>query len=110
MNTPVALSFIFDAVRILNQAKDHQITLTAADKELLDELLKKIVPEVFSLTDESASAGSESVVPGLMDMILEIRKEAKAKKDWTTSDLIRDRLKALGVQVKDTKDGAEWSL
>jgi len=110
LNTPVALSYIFDAVRILNQAKDHQIVLSVADRVLLDELLKKIVPDVFSLTDESASSGSDSVVPGLMDMILEIRKEAKAKKDWTTSDLIRDRLKALGVQVKDTKDGVEWSL
>jgi len=110
MNTPVALSYIYDAIRLLNQAKDHQIILTVADKALLDELLKKIVPDVLGLVDESAATGSESVVDGLMEMILEIRKDAKAKKDWATSDLIRDRLKAVGIQVKDTKDGVEWCL
>jgi cysteinyl-tRNA synthetase len=43
-------------------------------------------------------------------MVLEVRKEAKAKKDWATSDLIRDRLKEIGVNIKDTKEGTEWSL
>lgn len=43
-------------------------------------------------------------------MVLEERKAAKAAKDWATSDKIRDNLKALGIAVKDTKDGAEWSF
>ena len=45
-----------------------------------------------------------------MDMILEVRREAKARKDFATSDNIRDRLKGLGVTIKDTKDGTEWSM
>ena len=45
-----------------------------------------------------------------MDMILEVRREAKARKDFTTSDSIRDRLKELGVTIKDTKEGTEWSM
>jgi len=109
LNTPVALSYIYDAIRLLNQAKDHQITLSEGDKVLLDELLLKIVPDVLGLIDESASSGSESVVDGLMEMVLEIRRDAKARKDWATSDLIRDRLKSIGIQVKDTKDGVEWN-
>ena len=47
---------------------------------------------------------------GAVDLLLQIRSEAKAKKDWTTSDLIRDRMAALGFAVKDTKDGVEWSV
>ena len=50
------------------------------------------------------------VIDGLMQMVLEQRAAAKAAKDWATSDHIRDALKALGIQVKDTKDGAEWTL
>ena len=47
---------------------------------------------------------------GAVDLLLQVRGEAKARKDWATSDLIRDRLAALGFAVKDTKDGVEWSV
>ena len=60
--------------------------------------------------DESAGNGSEELVGGLVEMILDVRKVAKSNKDFATSDLIRDKLKALGVQIKDTKDGVEWTL
>ena len=50
------------------------------------------------------------VIDGLMNMVLEERKAAKAAKDWTTSDRIRDDLKKLGVMIKDTKEGTEWNL
>jgi cysteinyl-tRNA synthetase len=49
-------------------------------------------------------------IDGLVNMVLEQRKAAKAAKDWTTSDRIRDDLKALGIQIKDGKDGTEWTL
>ena len=67
---------------------------------------------VLGLKDESAGDGgkSQEVISGLMDMVLEERAKAKAAKDWTQSDAIRDHLKALGITVKDTKDGAEWTL
>ena len=47
---------------------------------------------------------------GAVDLLLQVRGEAKAKKDWATSDLIRDRMAQLGFAVKDTRDGAEWSI
>ena len=63
------------------------------------------------LGDEAAAGGADKkVIDGLMAMVLEQRAAAKAAKDWATSDRIRDNLKALGIQVKDTKDGAEWTL
>ena len=65
---------------------------------------------MLGLIDESdASAGSD-VVGGLMDLIIDIRSSARENKDWATSDLIRDRLKEAGVEIKDTKDGVEWRI
>ena len=110
INTPIALSHLFDAVRIINQVKDGQSAINANDKALLDELFLKFIPDVLGLVDESAGNGSEELVGGLVEMILEVRKVAKSNKDFATSDLIRDKLKALGVQIKDTKDGVEWTL
>ena len=73
--------------------------------------LDDIVFGVLGLVDEESSEGTMGkVVSGLMDMVLESRAAAKAAKDWNTSDHIRDCLKALGIQVKDTRDGAEWTL
>ena len=67
---------------------------------------------MLGLRDESAaeSGKGRDVVAGLMEMVLEDRAKAKAAKDWAASDAIRDHLKALGITVKDTKDGAEWTL
>lgn len=110
MNTPIALSYVFDAVKIVNQIKDGSVAISEDDKVKLSEILNEIVPNVFGLKDESSEGNSESVVNGLVEMVLDVRKEAKAKKDFATSDLIRDRLKDLGIQIKDTKDGVEWTL
>ena len=110
LNTPVALAKVFDAVRIVNQAKDGSIKLSDKDFESLSELFGKIVPDVMGLVDEVSASSEEKTLEGLMDMILEVRREAKARKDFATSDNIRDRLKGLGVTIKDTKDGTEWSM
>ena len=111
INTPVALAHISEAVRLINSAKAKQLTLGEGDKATLVQIFDDIVFGVLGLRDEEASEGSEGkVIAGLMDMVLEQRAAAKAAKDWTTSDHIRDTLKALGIQVKDTKDGAEWTL
>lgn len=110
LNTPIALSHLFDAVRIINQVKDSQLHITLKDKELLEELFLRFIPDVLGLVDESSESGSGELIDGLVEMILDVRKVAKSNKDFATSDLIRDKLKALGVQIKDTKDGVEWSL
>ena len=112
LNTPIALSHIFDAVRIINTAKDRKITLDASDYKALVDLFDNIVFGVLGLRDDEASEGGKAVktIDGLVQMVLEQRKAAKAAKDWATSDRIRDDLKALGIQIKDTKDGTEWTL
>ena len=112
LNTPIALSHVFDAVRIINTAKDKTIVLDASDYKALVDLFDNIVYGVLGLRDEEASEGGKAIrtIDGLMQMVIEQRKAAKAAKDWATSDRIRDDLKALGIQIKDTKDGTEWTL
>ena len=111
MNTPIALAHISEAVRLVNCAKAGQIRLGAADLETLVQIFDDIVFGVLGLRDEElGESGSGKVISGLMEMVLDQRAKAKAEKDWTTSDHIRDALKALGIQVKDTKDGAEWTF
>ena len=111
MNTPVALAHISEAVKLINSAKAGQLKLSKGDLDTLVQLFDDIVFGVLGLKDEEAAGGTGmKVIDGLMQMVLEQRAAAKAAKDWTTSDHIRDALKALGIQVKDTKDGAEWTL
>jgi cysteinyl-tRNA synthetase len=76
------------------------------------DLFDNIVFGVLGLRDDEASEGGKTVktIDGLVQMVLEQRKAAKAARDWATSDRIRDDLKALGIQIKDTKDGTEWTL
>lgn len=114
MNTSIALSNIFDAVKIINSAKDGKIKLSKNDFESLLLLFDNIIYGVLGLRDDSSNGGASSQVnktlEGVMDMVLEQRAKAKANKDWTTSDAIRDQLTKLGITVKDTKDGAEWTI
>ena len=110
LNTPVALSHVFDAVRIINSAKEKKTVLGKGDLSALLRLFDDIVSGVLGLRDEDAAGGkAEKIIDGLMGMVIEERKAAKEAKDWATSDRIRDSLKALGIQLKDTKDGTEWS-
>lgn len=109
-NTPTLVAHLFEGVRIINSAVDKTETLTADDIDKLRTLMHVFVFEVLGLTDEADAGAGSDVIDGLMDLIFDIRKSSRENKDWTTSDLIRDRLQKVGIQVKDTKDGAEWRL
>ncbi len=108
-NTPIVIAHLFEAVKTINSVHDKKDTLTQADIDELKRLFDVFAFDILGLTDESASDNA-AVVNGLMDMILDIRAKAKANKDWTTSDAIRDKLKEIGITVKDGKDGATWSI
>lgn len=109
-NSPVLISHLFEAVRIVNSAKDKTESLTVTDLETLKALMHTFVFDVLGLLDELKSSAGSNVIDRLMNLILDIRKSARKNKDWTTSDKIRDELKAAGVEVKDTKEGAEWRV
>jgi len=108
-NTAIAISHLFDAVRILNTAKDGNASLTTGDIDLLKKLLDDFLTNVLGITDE-ATNGNSAAVEGLMSMILDIRQQAKVDKNYALSDEIRNKLTAIGIAIKDGKDSAEWSF
>jgi cysteinyl-tRNA synthetase len=110
MNTPVAVAYLFDAVRIVNSAKDGQIAISDKDKEILAQLFDNIATGVLGLKDENTQSGNTKIINGVVEMVLEMRREAKAARDYAKSDQIRDRLIQLGITIKDTKEGSEWSI
>lgn len=107
MNTPIVISHLFEVAKVINTVNDKKASLTQSDIDELKSIFDIFVFQVLGLRDES-SADNEAMLDGLMQMILEIRATAKANKDWATSDKIRDSLSAIGIAVKDGKDGATW--
>jgi cysteinyl-tRNA synthetase len=106
-NTPIALSHLFEGVRIINSVNDGKETISAADKTLLTQLMNDFVFGILGLKEENAV--NTGKIDGLMHMILEVRNESKAKKDFATSDLIRDKLKEIGFEIKDGKEGTTYT-
>ena len=109
LNSPLVIAALFDWVRIINQLHEGQQTISAEDLEHLRKSVNTIVFDVLGLRNES-SAGADDKVGPLVEMILDVRSEAKAAKNWALSDQIRDRLAEIGIRVKDRKDGADWEL
>ena len=109
LNTPIVISHLFDMAKVINTVNDRKATLTQADIDELKSVMDTFVCSVMGLRDEAAGDNT-ALVDGLMQMILDVRATAKANKDWATSDKIRDNLNALGVTVKDGKDGATWEI
>jgi cysteinyl-tRNA synthetase len=114
LNTPIVIAHLFEACRLINLVNDGNATATAQDIETLKELFNTFMVEILGIrTEIVAGAGNADAMRPFeeaIDLLLQIRSEAKAKKDWATSDLIRNRLAEIGFNVKDTKDGFEWSL
>ena len=113
LNTPIAIANLSEAVKLINMSKDKKATLTDGDKKALLKLFDEVVYGGLGLVDEDAAGGSgkaEKALEGAMEIVLEDRRKARAAKDWAESDRIRDLLKASGITVKDTKDGATWTL
>ena len=111
LNTPNVISVLFEAVKIINSAADGLVRLDAGDIARLKELFDVMLGEILGIRLESVGSSSDSeAYKGAVDLLMEIRANAKQAKDWTTSDLIRDKLAALGFSVKDTKNGVEWSV
>ena len=111
LNSPIVISHLFDACRTINSIVDHKASITPEGLEQLTRVFRTFVLDILGLKEEAGSGTArEEAFGAVVDMLLEQRAKAKANKDWATSDLIRDRLAALGFEVKDTKDGFSWKL
>lgn len=111
LNTPIVISHLFDATRMINTIVDKKATISAEDLEELKSVFHLFVFDLLGLTAQTENnAAREEAYGKVVDMLLEQRMQAKANKDWATSDKIRDHLATLGFEVKDTKDGFSWKL
>ncbi len=111
LNTPIAIAHLFDGVKAINSIKDGKETISLTDLNKLKHLFKTFTFDILGFVNETETKSeSKDITAGLMDFILDIRQNAKDSKDWTTSDKIRDQMKALGIEIKDGKEGAEWSI
>ncbi len=107
-NTPIALSHLFEAVRIINSVNDGKEKITEADKNALIQLMNEIVEDVLGLKQENTA--DTAITDGLIQMVLQVRNDAKSRKDFATSDTIRDQLKEIGIEIKDGKEGTTYAL
>lgn len=112
LNTPILIAHLFDAVKGINNVLAGNATLTADDLALLKKLMKDMVVDILGLSvnSESSTGGNDELLSETINLLLNLRIDAKANKDWATADKIRNELQALGVEIKDTKDGFEWSI
>ena len=108
-NSPILLAHLFDGVKTINSINDGKETISKEDLELFKKTFNGFVFDVLGLKEEKASSGNDGLVENLMALILEIRNEAKAKKDFSTSDKLRDGLAKSKISIKDAKDGVTWA-
>lgn len=108
LNTPILISHLFDGVRIINSVNDGTERIDEKGIESLRKLFDDFVFQILGLRDETKDSKADDLADDLMKIIIDLRQEARTKKDFGTSDKIRDELKEAGVILKDTKEGVNW--
>jgi cysteinyl-tRNA synthetase len=109
-NSPVLIAQLFKAVRWIHQVSEGKMRLSGEDKLLLGETLNGFVLDVLGLEKAISGSGQGETLDGVMALLIELRNKARTDKDYATSDRIRDALGALGIQLKDGKEGTTYSL
>ena len=109
-NTPILLSHIFEAVRIINSVNDKHEQLTANDIQEIKHMFQHFVIDVLGLNAEEELSKHTEVLNKVVKVVLDMRVEAKQQKDFKTSDTLRDKLLEAGISIKDTKEGSTWAL
>nr|WP_299384666.1 cysteine--tRNA ligase [Allomuricauda sp.] len=109
-NTPILISNLFDAVKRINLVKEGKETLSEADKNLLVDTMSAFIHDVLGIENQAHSDDNSQTLNGIVELLIGLRNEARANKDFATSDKIRDELNALGVQLKDGKDGTSFTI
>ncbi len=109
-NTPMLISNLFEAVKVINQIKDEKASLTVEDIEVLKSTLNAFVFDVLGLINETIDTNSSGKLSGVVELLIKMRKEARVDKDWALSDKIRDELLVLGIQLKDGREGTTFSV
>ncbi|CAM1356506.1 cysteine--tRNA ligase [Tenacibaculum ascidiaceicola] len=109
-NTPILISHLFEAVRVINQIKEGKAILTTEDLEVFKNTINAFVFDVLGLMNETSEGNNSDKLSGVVEMLISMRKEARENKDWALSDEIRDRLLELGIQLKDGREGTTFTV
>ena len=109
-NTPILIAHLFEAVKHINLVKEEKENITASDKELLQQTIHDFVFEVLGLEHKSEGNQDSNKLQGVVELLIQLRNEARTNKDFATSDKIRDQLSGMGIQLKDGKDGTTFSV
>jgi cysteinyl-tRNA synthetase len=110
LNSPALLSALFEGVRYINSVNDGSDKLTGGNLESLKNLFSTFVSDILGLKDETIGKENEKLTDDLMKIIINLRQDAKNRKEWALSDHIREELKKAGITLKDLKEGAEWEV
>ncbi len=109
-NTPILIANLFEGIKVVNLVKDGKETLTAEDLKTLADTLNTFTFDVIGIKDEKTAANNSDKLEGVVEMLIDMRLEARANKNFALSDQIRDQLSALGIQLKDGKEGTTFSI
>ena len=109
-NTPILVAHLFEGVRYINLLKEGKETLKAADLETFTRAMDAFVFDILGLKSETEAAGNSDKLEGVVNMLIGMRNEARANKDFALSDQIRNRLTELGIELKDSKEGTTFSV
>lgn len=108
-NTPIAIAHLFEAAGWINKINDHTASITTHDLNALTSFMNTIVFDVLGLADENNEKATDLIDP-LVQILINMRNEAKAEKDYKKSDDIRNKLLQAGFEIKDGKDGTTYSI
>lgn len=109
-NTPILIAHLFEGIKFVNLVNDGKETLTAEDLKTLSETLNTFVFDILGIRNEKLVANNSDKLDGVVEMLITMRLEARANKNFALSDQIRDQLLALGIQLKDGKEGTTFSI
>lgn len=109
-NSPILIANMFEAVKFINATKEGKATISASDLELLKETLNAFIFDVLGLQDANVSESNNEKLEGVVNMLIGMRNQARADKNFALSDQIRNELLALGIQLKDGKEGTTFSF
>ncbi len=111
-NAPAAIAHLFDAVRTINSLQSKEAKISKPDLDQLRKTFSEFVHDILGLCHDPSDDQNKNktIIEGLMEVLLEIRQEARVQKNWSTSDKIRDTLKSLNIVVKDGKEGSTWEM
>lgn len=110
-NTPILIAHLFDAVKHINLIKEAKATISEIDHNELKSIMETFVFDVLGIQHpDQQNQGQNDAFDGVVQLLINLRNDARANKDFETSDKIRDELLALGIQLKDGKDGTTFSL